>query len=95
MAIKDKTWFNWHCPHCEHRNRETISFQFELPHFYTAEWKCEHCEKKSKLEFNFRVYGEYKKEKPYKIEKSKKKRDKVAKKESGTKKDRGYCNNKH
>jgi len=89
---KEKIWFNWHCPHCEHRNRVTFPFQFELPKFYKAEWECEHCEKKSKLEFDFRVYGDYIKEKPYKIKKPKKKRDKVEKKENGTKKDRGYTN---
>ena len=94
MPKKEKVWFNWHCPNCEHRNRETFPFQFELPKFYTAEWTCEHCEKISKIEFDFKVYSNYPKRKPYKIAKPNKKKDKVEKKTEGTKKDRGYYNHK-
>lgn len=94
MSTKDKIWFNWHCPHCEHRNRVTFPFQFELLKFYSAEWECEHCEKESLLEFNFKVYGDIEKKKPYKMSKMNKRKDKVEKKDNGTKKDRGYCNHK-
>ncbi len=93
MANKEKVWFNWHCPHCDHRNRATFPYQFEIPKFYTAEWTCEHCEKEAKIEFSFSVFCNYSKKHPYKIAKRKKK-EKVEKKDNGTKKDQGYCNRK-
>jgi hypothetical protein len=91
MSSKDKVWFNWHCPHCQHRNRVTFAFQFEIPQFYTAEWDCEHCGEKSKLELDLKVYGWYKKEKKFRL---KRKRKSVKKKTEATKKDRGYVNHK-
>ncbi len=78
MSKKEKIWFNWHCPHCEHRNRVTFPFQFEVPKFYTAEWDCDHCGQISKVEFSFQVAKMYKKEIA------------IEKKDKGTKKDRGY-----
>lgn len=93
MSTKEKTWFNWHCPRCEHRNRELISFQFELPKSYEAEWDCEHCGKTSMIVFDLRVWGWYSKEKKYEIKKrKKKKRESVEKEDVGTQKDRGYHN---
>ena len=52
-----KVWFNWHCPHCQHRNRESFQFQFELPRYYEAMWKCRECLMESKIEFDFRIQG--------------------------------------
>ncbi len=91
MSIKNKIWFNWHCPHCEHRNRATFGYQFEMPRYYSVIWNCEHCHKESKLEFILQVNGWYKKKKKFKI---KKRRDSVQNEVKGNKKDRGYRNDK-
>ena len=68
---KEKVWFNWHCPHCDHRNRVTFPFQFEVPKYYSAEWDCDECGKTSKLEFNLRVIGWVEQKKPPRLRKRK------------------------
>ena len=91
--MSKKVWFNWHCYHCEKRNRVNIPFQFEIPRSYTGTWECERCEKESLVKFDFTVSGAYPKGKPLEI-KRRKKKEKVEKKDTGTKKDQGYCNRK-
>ena len=70
MSKKSTLWFNWHCPHCEHRNRLTFSSgQFELPNRYTIRRICEGCGKQSELGFDFTVNGWWKEKKAPKIRK--------------------------
>ena len=53
--MKNKTIFNWKCPHCEHRNSTSVAMQFEMPRHYNTEWDCDECGETSRLEFNFTV----------------------------------------
>jgi hypothetical protein len=88
--MSKKVWFNWHCPHCEHRNREFLdSFQFEIPRGYAIDWKCDHCGEKSHIEIFLRVNGISEWER-----REKRKKEEIEKMFKGTKKDRGYCNKK-
>ncbi len=74
---KAKVWFNWHCPHCQHRNRVTFPFQFELPKNYNAEWTCDDCGELSRLDFSFTVSGWPSKKKPPKLKKRKQEKKKL------------------
>jgi len=84
MGLK-KVWFNWHCYHCSHRNRISFPFQFEIPSNYTAIWECDRCGRESKIKLDLRV-NDYIKPESFKIKKKKK--------DEGTKKDRGYRNDR-
>ena len=92
MNIK-KTWFNWHCPHCEHRNRESVNFQFELPRLYEAMWECRECLRKSKIEFDLRVngWGDYKK--APRLKKRIREKKEIKKEIKKIKEDNSYKNN--
>jgi len=74
---KVKTWFNWHCPHCQHRNRVCMPFQFEIPQHYTAKWDCDECGKESQLTFDFTISGWPDQRKPPKLRKRRKEKQKL------------------
>ena len=97
MHKKDNAWFNWHCPHCQHRNRVPIAEQLELPRYYETKWTCDNCGKKSMIEFDFAVHGYWKTKKAPKMRKRRKEEKKRRKKaeaeyDSDTQKDSGYRN---
>ena len=90
---KEKVWFNWHCPHCRHRNRVTFPFQFELPQHYSAEWTCDECGETSKLEFNFTVSSWLNNKKTPKLRKRKQEEKKRRKEKTKTEDENdGYKN---
>ena len=80
---KEKVWFNWHCPHCKHRNRASFPFQFEMPKYYSVIWECAKCSNKSKVEWNLNVDGWWQKKKPPKMRKRIKVEKKRKREESG------------
>jgi hypothetical protein len=89
-----KVWFNWHCPHCEHRNRFSFSFQFELPQYYSAIWKCEECSRESKIEFDLRVNGWFLKGgKPPRLKKRLKEKKEIKKNRENKNEYNSYKNN--
>jgi len=100
MYKKRQTWFNWRCPHCEHKHRSCVYGQASVPNRYTFEWSCERCGKKSEIVWDLQVWGWYDKgPKGFSLKhnyckKKKKKRISVEKKDEGTKKDRGYMSHK-
>ena len=87
MSKKEKTWFNWHCDHCGHRHRVTFPWQIEMPNRYATVWDCEKCGNGNEIVFEFTVTGWLPKKKKIGIKKMEKKND-------GTKKDRGYRNDR-
>jgi hypothetical protein len=89
-----KTFFNWHCPHCQHRNRFSFSFQFEMPQYYTAIWKCDECAMKSKVEFNLTVDGWFLKGgKAPSLKKRLKEKKEIKKLRDSKNEDNSYTNN--
>lgn len=90
---KQKAYFNWKCPHCEHRNLAMMKMQFEMPRYYTATWECDNCGKDSKLEWSLTVNGWPERRRPPKLRKRKKERhDKKEETDAGTQKDKAYRN---
>tara|TARA_Y100000310_G_scaffold319966_1_gene375865 strand:- start:2910 stop:3203 length:294 start_codon:yes stop_codon:yes gene_type:complete len=93
-----KISFNWNCPHCDHRHKDTYPFHFDMSQTYSGDRECGHCGKEVKLWWGFSVEGWPQKDpKSFELKRIKKKRrkrgrDKVDKEDDGTKKDRGYCN---
>ena len=81
MSKKEKGWFNWHCAHCNHRNRVAFSWQFEMPNNYSAIWECDNCGKENRLMWNLEVNGWWEKKKAPKLRK-KVKEEKKRKKEA-------------
>jgi phage terminase large subunit GpA-like protein len=104
MAKKEKVGFNWHCPHCQYRNRVKFShqWQIEMPQNYSAIWECNDCGKESQLEWNLSVNGWWERgkkapklRKRVRDEKKRKKRKKEVEAEHDngeTQKDSGYRN---
>jgi len=70
-----------------------------MPKVYVAKWNCGHCGKGSEVTWSLSVNGWPHIEKKFELKKIKKQRkkrgrDHVEKEDDGTKKDRGYVNNK-
>jgi len=74
---KKKAYFNWKCPHCEHRNQAMLNMEFEMPRYYSVEWECDECGKLSKLEWNLAVNGWPERRRPPKLRKRKSEKKKL------------------
>ena len=53
--MKNKTSFNWQCPHCGKRNLVAFRFQFVVPKYFTVERSCAKCGKVSRIGFQLTV----------------------------------------
>lgn len=53
--MKNRTKFNWKCPHCRKRNIQSWRFQFDIPKVYNVDTVCSKCEKESNIEFRFTI----------------------------------------
>lgn len=99
MSKKSNIWFNWHCPHCQNRNKVTFShqWQIEMPGNYSTIWECNNCGKESKLEWNLHVNGCWEGKKAPKLrkrrkEEKKRKKEAEAEYDGGTQRNNGYRN---
>lgn len=53
--MKNKTTFNWMCPHCNKRNLSSYKFQFDVPKQYNVGEDCSKCGRESIITFELYV----------------------------------------
>lgn len=53
--MKNRTKFNWKCPHCKKRNIESWNFQFDVPKVYEVVVLCSKCNEESRIDFRFNI----------------------------------------